>query len=163
MNPEKMSKTIQDWTRASSRMRDELTSEEFTKVLVTWLENASPETLHLLMDQSDEDEEEERGESRSSRSGWLKSVLKFSVKSFLVAFVVPPAVYVLMNKIKGVYIATTPCGCGGTNFSFISQRTGTEMFSLHVGGHHAGDPDPDEDLEDPGPKIDDEPEPEDEN
>lgn len=152
-----MSKAIQEWTRASSKMREQLTSEEFTKVLTTWLESASPETLEHLLDQS-QDGNEDGGENGSSNSSWLKSVLKFSAKTFLLSFVIPPAIYVLTKRVRGVYIATAPCGCGGTNFSFISQRTGAEMFSLHIGGHHSGDPG--DDLEDPGPKSDDEPEPE---
>jgi hypothetical protein len=160
VNPEKMSKAIQEWTRASSKMREHLTNEEFTKVLLTWIESASPETLHLLMGRSPDnvEREEEPQENEPSRYGWLKSVLKFSAKSFLVAVLVPPAVYTLTKRVRGVHIESAPCGCGGTNFLFLSQRTGEEMFSLHVGGHHMGDPG--EDLEDPGPKNDDEPEPE---
>lgn len=162
MNQEKMSKAIQDWTRASSRLKEELTSEELAQVMLTWLESASPETLDL-MDTSSNSEEEEAPEGKPSSSRWLKDVLKFSAKTFLFSFVAPPAIYALTKRVKGIHIATAPCGCGGTNFSFISQRTGLEMFGVHVGGNHIGEPDPGDILEDPGPKSDDEPEPEDEN
>lgn len=162
MNQEKMSKAIQDWTRASSRMKEELTSEELAQVMLTWLESASPEALDL-MDASSSSEEEAVQEDKPSSLGWFKDVLRFSAKTFLFSFVVPPAIYALTKRVKGVYIATIPCSCGGTNFSFISQRTSLEMFGVHVGGNHIEEPDPGDILEDLGPKSDDEPEPEDEN
>jgi hypothetical protein len=61
-----MSKAIQDWTRASSRLKEELTSEELAQVMLTWLESASPETLDL-MDTSSNSEEEEAPEGKPSK------------------------------------------------------------------------------------------------